>query len=251
VAAGRRAPGAWGERVRHRGDPVRRRRGDRWLPLGFFARSASWLGLPWAPAGALVTPEVLPQVQDASEATIAPVATGLLVGAGLIGNALAGAGQPPARRVGRRAADQVACHRVGRVPPTLAHVPGDGRAGAPGHRPRGERSLPRSARRTRRCDGSSATTRSQVFDDLTWRLTPGPAPHERAVHGDANQVVLDLKVQGIARSSIQRAAASWTTTQETNAHVVVKRMTTVEPMVDAGGRRGGVRSPARLAVLAR
>ena len=57
--------------------------------LGFVARAASWLGL-WLGmfGGALLLPVVLPEVQDASEATVTLVGIGLVVGMALVGNAL-------------------------------------------------------------------------------------------------------------------------------------------------------------------
>jgi uncharacterized membrane protein required for colicin V production len=57
--------------------------------LGFVARATSWIGFSLGVvAGALVLPVVLPEVQDASEPTVALVTIGLLVGMALIGNAL-------------------------------------------------------------------------------------------------------------------------------------------------------------------
>ncbi|HEX6567712.1 MAG TPA: MarP family serine protease, partial [Acidimicrobiales bacterium] len=209
--------------------------------LGFFARSASWLGLALGlAAGALLLPEVLPQVQDASEATIALVATGLLVGSALIGNALglvlgsrlhAELPPGPARR-----ADQVAGGVIGIVGvlvivwlllPTLAHVPGWMAEQARGSAIAREVNEafpdpPDAIEALRRIVGDDPFP--QVFDDLTRAPDTGASPGTSGLSTEmANQVVRStVKVQGIACSRIQEGSGFFVDDDlvVTNAHVV-------------------------------
>ncbi len=161
--------------------------------LGFVARATSWVGLvAGLVVGVLLLHRVVPEVQDAGEVTVTLVAVGLLVGAGLIGQAvglvLGGklhAEVPPGPA---RQADQVAGGMVGVVGvlvvvwlllPVLADVPGVVAAQARGSAIAREVSdrfpdPPDTLAVLRRVVGDEPFP--QVFDALRPRPTPGRRP---------------------------------------------------------------------------
>ncbi len=209
--------------------------------LGFVARAASWLGLALGVvAGALLLPEVLPQVQDASEATVALVAIGLLVGTALIGQALGlvlGSrlhSELPAGAV--RRTDQVAGGFIGIVGllvalwlllPTLAHVPGWMAEQARGSAIASQVNRtfpdpPDTLEALRRIVGDDPFP--QVFDGLRPAPDPGATPGSSGLSTEvANQVVRStVKVEGVACSRIQEGSGFFVSENlvVTNAHVV-------------------------------
>jgi S1-C subfamily serine protease len=218
--------------------------------LGFVARAASWLGLALGVfVGALLLPEVLPRVQDASEGTIALVAIGLLVGTALIGQALGlvlGSrlhSELPAGAV--RRTDQVAGGFIGVVGllvalwlllPTLAHVPGWMAEQARGSAIASQVNRtfpdpPDTLEALRRIVGDDPFP--QVFDGLRPAPDTGASPGSSGLSTEmANQVVRStVKIEGVACSRIQEGSGFFVDDDlvVTNAHVVAgEDETTVE-----------------------
>jgi S1-C subfamily serine protease len=218
--------------------------------LGFVARATSWLGLALGViAGAMLLPEVLPQVQDASEATMALVAIGLLVGTALIGQALGlvlGSrlhAELPAGAV--RRTDQVAGGVIGIVGllvalwlllPTLAHIPGWTATQARGSVIAREVNArfpdpPDTLEALRRIVGDDPFP--QVFDGLRPAPDPGASPGSSGLSTElANQVARStVKIEGIACSRVQEGSGFFVGDDlvVTNAHVVAgEDETTVE-----------------------
>ena len=218
--------------------------------LGFVARSASWLGLALGLfGGALLLPVVLPEVQDASDATASLVSIGLLVGMALVGNALglvlgsALHAELPAGAA--RRADQAAGAVVGIVGvlvilwllvPALSGTPGWMTTQVHGSVIAREvnAALPDPP------DGLAALRRvvgdepfPQVFDALQPAPDTGPSPGSSGLSTEmANQVVRStVKVEGIACSRIQDGSGFFVDDDlvVTNAHVVAgEDETTVE-----------------------
>lgn len=218
--------------------------------LGFVARSASWLGLALGlVGGALLLPVVLPEVQDASDATVSLVSIGLLVGMALIGNALGlvlGSrlhAELPAGAA--RRADQAAGAAVGVVGvlvilwlllPAVTDMRGwmatqvrgsviarEVKAAFP--------DAPDGVEALRRVVGDEPFP--QVFDALQPAPDTGPSPGSSGLSTElANQVVRStVKVEGIACDRIQDGSGFFVDEDlvVTNAHVVAgEDETTVE-----------------------
>jgi S1-C subfamily serine protease len=209
--------------------------------LGFVARAASWLGLALGViVGALLLPELLPQVQEASDATIALVAIGLLIGTALIGQALGlvlGSrlhAELPAGAV--RRTDQVAGGFIGVVGllvalwillPTLAHVPGWTATQARGSVIAREVNEafpdpPDTLEALRRIVGDDPFP--QVFDGLRPAPDPGASPGSSGLSTElANQVARStVKIEGVACSRVQEGSGFFVGDDlvVTNAHVV-------------------------------
>jgi S1-C subfamily serine protease len=209
--------------------------------LGFVARAASWIGLALGViVGAFLLPEVLPQVQDASEATIALVAIGLLVGTALIGQALGlvlGSrlhAELPGGAV--RRTDQVAGGFIGvfgllvalwLLLPTLAHIPGwmaEQARGSVIARQVNESfpDPPDTLEALRRIVGEDPFP--EVFDALRPAPDTGASPGTSGLSTEmANQVVRStVKVEGVACSRIQEGSGFFVSENlvVTNAHVV-------------------------------
>ncbi len=221
--------------------------------LGFVARAASWIGLAvGAVAGAFLLPEVLPQVQDASDATVTLVAVGLLVGTALIGQALGlvlgsrlHAELPPGAV---RRTDQVAGGLIGIVGvlvavwlllPVLAHVPGWTAEQARGSViAREVRSAfpdpPDTLEALRRVVGEDLSP--QVFESLTPAPDTGSSPGSSGVSTEmANQVVRStVKVEGVACSRIQEGSGFFVAEDlvVTNAHVVAGETDSIVELSD-------------------
>ncbi len=210
--------------------------------LGFVARAASWLGLALGlVVGALLLlPEILPQVQDASEATKFLVAVGLLVGTALIGNAL---GLVLGSRLhaelpggAARRTDQVAGGFVGvfgllvilwLLLPILAHIPGYVAEQARGSviaRQVNESfpDPPNTLEALRRVVGDDPFP--QVFAGLEPAPDTGASPGSSGLStATANEVVRStVKIEGVACSRIQEGSGFFVTEDlvVTNAHVV-------------------------------
>lgn len=209
--------------------------------LGFVARSASWIGFGLGVVGgALLLPEVLPQVQDASEGTIALVSIGLLVGMALIGNALGLVlgtrlhAELPAGAV--RRTDQVAGGVIGVVGllvilwlllPTLAYIPGWMSTQARGSviaREVNERfpDAPDTLAALRTLVGDDPFP--EVFDALRPAPDPGASPGSSGLSTElANQVAgSTVKIEGVACSRVQEGSGFFVDENlvVTNAHVV-------------------------------
>jgi S1-C subfamily serine protease len=209
--------------------------------LGFVARATSWLGLALGVlVGALLLPEVLPEVQDASEATIALVAIGLLVGTALIGQALGlvlgsrlHAELPPGAV---RRTDQVAGGFIGIVGllvalwillPTLAHIPGWTSTQARGsviarHVSESFPDPPDTLEALRRFVGDDPFP--QVFDGMRPSPDTGASPGSSGLSTEiANQVARStVKITGVACSRVQEGSGFFVDDDlvVTNAHVV-------------------------------
>lgn len=217
--------------------------------LGFVARSASWLGLAIGFAvGALLLPELLPQVQDASDATVALVAVGLLVGSALIGQALGlvlGSrlhAELPAGAM--RRTDQVAGGLLGVVGvlvalwlllPTLSR--------APWSAPQARSSLIAQEVNARFPDAPDTLEAlrtlvgddpfPEVFDAMRPAPDPGASPGSSGLSTDlADQVARSaVKIEGVACSRIQEGSGFFVADDlvVTNAHVVAgEQNSTVE-----------------------
>jgi S1-C subfamily serine protease len=241
--------------------------------LGFVARATSWLGLGLGVVcGALLLPEVLPRMQDASDSTIALVAIGLLVGAALVGQAL---GLILGSRLHQelpggtaRRTDQMAGGVIGVVGvlvalwlllPTLASVPGWLAEHARGS------SIARQVNDTfpdapdalaalRRIVGDDPFP--QVLDALERAPDAGAAPGSSGLsQGLATQVAQStVKVEGVACSRIQDGTGFFVTPDlvVTNAHVVAGEEETEIQLADGSSVDATVVAfdPARdLAVL--
>ncbi len=218
--------------------------------LGFVARAASWLGL-WLGmfGGALLLPVVLPEVQDASEATVTLVGIGLVVGMALVGNALGlvlgsqlHAELPPGAA---RRADQVAGGAIGVfgvlialwvLLPILTSMPGWWATQVHGSVIAREVNAafpdpPDGLAALRRVVGDDAFP--QVFDALQPAPDPGASPGSSGLSTEiANQVVRStVKVEGVACSRIQDGSGFFVAEDlvVTNAHVIAgEDETTVE-----------------------
>lgn len=209
--------------------------------LGFVARASSWLGLALGViAGAFLLPEVLPQVHDASEATIAVVAIGLMVGTALIGQALGlvlGSrlhAELPGGAV--RRTDQVAGGLIGIVGllvalwlllPTLSHIPGwmaEQARGSVIARQVNETfpDPPDTLEALRRIVGDDPFP--QVFAGLQPAPETGASPGSSGLStATANEVVRStVKIEGVACSRIQEGSGFFVSEDlvVTNAHVV-------------------------------
>jgi S1-C subfamily serine protease len=209
--------------------------------LGFVARAASWLGLALGVAGgALLLPEVLPEVQDASEATKAVVAIGLMVGSALIGQALGlvlGSRLHQELPAGAaRRTDQVAGGAIGvtgllvalwLLLPMLASIPGWMAEQARGSAIAQQVAdtfpdPPDTLAALRRIVGDDPFP--QVFGALEPAPDPGTTPGSSGLsEAVADQVVQStVKVFGVACSNIQEGSGFFVADDlvVTNAHVV-------------------------------
>jgi uncharacterized membrane protein required for colicin V production len=218
--------------------------------LGFVARSASWLGLAIGFAvGAFLLPEVLPQVQEASDATIALVAIGLLVGTALIGQALGlvlGSrlhAELPAGAM--RRTDQVAGGLLGVVGllvalwlllPTLSRIPGWTATQARGSLIAQEVNArfpdaPDTLEALRTLVGDDPFP--EVFDAMRPAPDPGASPGSSGLSPAlADQVARSaVKIEGVACSRVQEGSGFFVADDlvVTNAHVVAgEQNSTVE-----------------------
>ncbi len=209
--------------------------------LGFVARATSWLGFAvGVTAGALLLPLVLPEVQDASDATVTMVTIGLLVGMALIGNALGlvlGShlhAELPAGTA--RRTDQLAGGVIGIVGllvilwlllPALTHIPGmmatQARGSAIAQQVNESFPDPPDALAAlRRIVGDEPFP--EVFDSFRPAPDPGTIPSQTGLSATvADQVVRStVKVSGEACSRIQEGSGFFVGDDlvVTNAHVV-------------------------------
>jgi S1-C subfamily serine protease len=221
--------------------------------LGFVARATSWIGFSLGVvAGALVLPLVLPEVQDASEPTVALVTIGLLVGMALIGNALGlvlGSrlhAELPAGAL--RRTDQVAGGVFGVVGlliilwlllPALTHIPGTMATQARGSAIARQvyesfPNPPDALEALRRIVGDEPFP--EVFDTFQPAPDPGTVPAETGLSSAvAEQVVRStVKVAGEACSRIQEGSGFFVADDlvVTNAHVVAGEDNTIVEFVD-------------------
>jgi S1-C subfamily serine protease len=221
--------------------------------LGFVARATSWIGFSLGVvAGALVLPLVLPEVQDASEPTVALVTIGLLVGMALIGNALGlvlGSrihAELPAGAL--RRTDQVAGGAFGVVGlliilwlllPALTHIPGTMATQARGSAIARQvyesfPNPPDALEALRRIVGDEPFP--EVFDTFQPAPDPGTVPAETGLSSAvAEQVVRStVKVAGEACSRIQEGSGFFVADDlvVTNAHVVAGEDNTIVEFVD-------------------
>jgi S1-C subfamily serine protease len=241
--------------------------------LGFVARATSWIGFTLGvAAGALVLPVVLPEVQDASEPTVALVTIGLLVGMALIGNALGlvlGSrlhAELPAGAM--RRTDQVAGGVFGVVGllvilwlllPALTHIPGTMATQARGSTIARQvhesfPNPPDALEALRRIVGDEPFP--EVFDAFRPAPDPGSVPAGTGLSSAvAEQVVRStVKVAGEACSRIQEGSGFFVADDlvVTNAHVVAGEDDTVVEFADGSTLGADVVAfdPARdLAVL--
>jgi S1-C subfamily serine protease len=209
--------------------------------LGFVARAASWLGLALGVvAGAWLLPEVLPRIQDASEATKVLVAIGLLVGGALVGHAL---GLLVGSRLNAelpsgaaRRADQLAGGAIGAVGvlvivwlllPILSSVPGRmaelARSSAIARQVAATfPEPPDTLAALRRIVGEDPFP--QVFGAMERAPDAGAAPGTTGLsQGVVDQTVMStVKVSGLACSRIQEGSGFFVADDlvVTNAHVV-------------------------------
>ena len=221
--------------------------------LGFVARATSWIGFSLGVvAGALVLPLVLPEVQDASEPTVALVTIGLLVGMALIGNALGlvlGSrlhAELPAGAL--RRTDQVAGGVFGVVGlliilwlllPALTHIPGTMATQARGSAIARQvyesfPNPPDALEALRRIVGDEPFP--EVFDTFQPAPDPGTVPAETGLSSAvAEQVARStVKVAGEACSRIQEGSGFFVADDlvVTNAHVVAGEDNTIVEFVD-------------------
>jgi S1-C subfamily serine protease len=209
--------------------------------LGFVARAASWFGLVVGlVVGVILLPMVVPEVQDAGQATVTMVAVGLIVGTALIGLSLgqvlgsrlhAELPQGPVRRT-----DQVGGGIIGVLGllvalwlllPILGHVQGTLARQARGSTIAQEVSQrfpdpPDTLAALRRIVGDEPFP--EVFDALRPAPDPGVVPAESGLSSDvADQVVQStVKITGQACSRIQEGSGFFVDDDlvVTNAHVV-------------------------------
>jgi S1-C subfamily serine protease len=221
--------------------------------LGFVARATSWIGFSLGVvAGALVLPLVLPEVQDASEPTVALVTIGLLVGMALIGNALGlvlGSrlhAELPAGAL--RRTDQVAGGVFGVVGllvilwlllPALTHIPGTMATQARGSAIARQvhESFPNPPDALEALRGIVGDEPfPEVFDVFQPAPDPGTIPAETGLPSAvAEQVVRStVKVAGEACSRIQEGSGFFVAEDlvVTNAHVVAGEGDTIVEFVD-------------------
>jgi S1-C subfamily serine protease len=209
--------------------------------LGFVTRAASWLGLALGViAGAWLLPEVLPRIEDASEATKVLVAIGLLVGGALVGHALGlligsrlNAELPSG---GARRVDQLAGGAIGAVGvlvivwlllPILASVPGRMAELARGSAIARQIAAtfpdpPDTLAALRHIVGEDPFP--QVFGAMDRAPDAGAAPGSSGLsQAVADQVVTStVKISGLACSRIQEGSGFFVADDlvVTNAHVV-------------------------------
>jgi len=209
--------------------------------LGFLARASSWLGLAvGVVAGALVLPELLPRIEDASDVTKMLVAVATMVGCALIGQALGlvlGSRLHAELPLGAaRRTDQVAGAGFGVVGvlvvlwillPTLAHVRGWTSEQARSSRIAREvaerfPNPPDTLEALRRIMGDDPFP--QVFDALQPAPDVGAAPGASGLSQEtAERVSLStVKVVGPACGRIQEGSGFFVADDlvVTNAHVV-------------------------------
>jgi S1-C subfamily serine protease len=221
--------------------------------LGFVARATSWLGLALGlVAGAFLLRRIVPEMQDAGQATKSLVAVGLLVGAALIGMSLGlvlgsrlYSELPPgaARRADRAAGGVVGVVGVlvglWLLLPVLAHVPGLMSEQARGSAIAREVSdrfpdPPDTLAVLRRFVGDEPFP--QVFDALRPAPDAGTAPEQSGLStAVANQVVQStVKVTGEACSRIQEGSGFFVGPDlvVTNAHVVAGESGTEVELAD-------------------
>ncbi len=221
--------------------------------LGFVARATSWLGLALGlVAGAFLLRRIVPEMQDAGQATKSLVAVGLLVGAALIGMSLGlvlgsrlYSELPPgaARRADRAAGGVIGVVGVlvglWLLLPVLAHVPGLMSEQARGSAIAREVSNrfpdpPDTLAVLRRFVGDEPFP--QVFDALRPAPDAGTAPEQSGLStAVANQVVQStVKVTGEACSRIQEGSGFFVGPDlvVTNAHVVAGESGTEVELAD-------------------
>jgi S1-C subfamily serine protease len=221
--------------------------------LGFVARATSWLGLVVGlVAGSYLLRRIVPEMQDAGQATKSLVAVGLLVGAALIGLSLGlvlgsrlYSELPPGAA---RQADRAAGGVIGVVGvlvalwlllPVLAHVPGLMSEQARGSAIAREVSdrfpdPPDTLAVLRRFVGDEPFP--QVFDALRPAPDAGTVPEQSGLStAVANQVVQStVKVTGEACSRIQEGSGFFVGPDlvVTNAHVVAGESGTEVELAD-------------------
>ena len=221
--------------------------------LGFVARATSWLGLALGlVAGAFLLRRIVPEMQDAGQATKSLVAVGLLVGAALVGMSLGlvlgsrlYSELPPgaARRADRAAGGVIGVVGVlvglWLLLPVLAHVPGLMSEQARGSAIAREVSdrfpdPPDTLAVLRRFVGDEPFP--QVFDALRPAPDAGTAPEQSGLStAVANQVVQStVKVTGEACSRIQEGSGFFVGPDlvVTNAHVVAGESGTEVELAD-------------------
>ncbi len=221
--------------------------------LGFVARATSWLGLALGlVAGAFLLRRIVPEMQDAGQATKSLVAVGLLVGAALVGMSLGlvlgsrlYSELPPgaARRADRAAGGVIGVVGVlvglWLLLPVLAHVPGLMSEQARGSAIAREVSNrfpdpPDTLAVLRRFVGDEPFP--QVFDALRPAPDAGTAPEQSGLStAVANQVVQStVKVTGEACSRIQEGSGFFVGPDlvVTNAHVVAGESGTEVELAD-------------------
>ncbi|HZM31614.1 MAG TPA: MarP family serine protease [Acidimicrobiales bacterium] len=209
--------------------------------LGFLARASSWLGLAvGVVAGAVVLPQLLPRIQDTSDATKTIVAVATIVGMALIGQALGlllGSNLRAELPLGSaRRTDQVAGALVGVAGvlvvlwillPILAHVQGWTAEQARASRIAQEvadtfPNPPDTLEALRRIMGDDPFP--QVFDALRPAPDVGTAPGASGLSEEtAERVSLStVKIQGQACGRIQEGSGFFVDDDlvVTNAHVV-------------------------------
>ena len=221
--------------------------------LGFLARASSWLGLAvGVVAGALVLPELLPRIEDASDVTKMLVAVATMVGCALIGQALGlvlGSKLHAELPLGAaRRTDQVAGAGFGVVGvlvvlwillPTLAHVQGWTSEQARSSRIAREvaerfPNPPDTLEALRRIMGDDPFP--QVFDALQPAPDVGAAPGASGLSQEtAERVSLStVKVVGPACGRIQEGSGFFVADDlvVTNAHVVAGQDETLVELSD-------------------
>jgi S1-C subfamily serine protease len=209
--------------------------------LGFLARASSWLGLALGVvAGAVVLPQLLPRIQEASDATKTIVAVATIVGMALIGQAvglLLGSNLRAELPLGTaRRTDQVAGALVGVAGvavvlwillPILAHVQGWTAEQARTSRIAQEvadrfPNPPDTLEALRRIMGDDPFP--QVFDALRPAPDVGAAPGASGLSEETAERVSQstVKIQGQACGRIQEGSGFFVDDDlvVTNAHVV-------------------------------
>jgi S1-C subfamily serine protease len=209
--------------------------------LGFLARASSWLGLALGVvAGAVVLPQLLPRIQEASDATKTIVAVATIVGMALIGQAvglLLGSNLRAELPLGTaRRTDQVAGALVGVAGvavvlwillPILAHVQGwtaeQARTSRIAQEVAGRfPNPPDTLEALRRIMGDDPFP--QVFDALRPAPDVGAAPGASGLSEETAERVSQstVKIQGQACGRIQEGSGFFVDDDlvVTNAHVV-------------------------------